>query len=99
MLRITVERRVAMVLLILEGRLSGAWVEELRNVISALASEGARNRLVLALTSLSGADADGRQLLAQLHAEGIRFAGSGLNAKALIEEIAQSQKQDADTPR
>jgi anti-anti-sigma regulatory factor len=96
MLRITVERQVALVLLVLEGRLCGAWVEELRKVISGLAPEASVSRLVIALTSVSGVDAEGRRLLAQLHAEGIRFAGSGLSARTLIDEITQSPKQDAE---
>ena len=99
MLRITVERQVALVLLVLEGRLSGAWVDELRKVISGLAEEASANPVRIALTSVSGVDAGGRLLLSQLHAQGIRFVGSGLNAKALIEEVTQSQKQHAEHPR
>jgi hypothetical protein len=89
MLRITVEQQVALVLLILEGRLGGAWVEELRKVMARLGAEADGKRVVITLTSVSGVDEEGRELLARLHAQGISLVGTGLNANALIEEVTQ----------
>src|SRR5688572_20110948 len=96
MLRITVEHQVALVLLVLEGRIIGPWVEELRKVIASLAAEAREKGVVVALTSVSGVDAEGRELLAQLHAKGICLLGTGLKANLLIEEITQFQKHDGD---
>jgi hypothetical protein len=92
MLRITVEQQIALVLLVLEGRLVGAWVEELQKVISGLGVEASGKRVVIALTAVSGVDAEGRELLYRLYTQGVSLEGSGLNANALIEEIT-------DTPR
>jgi hypothetical protein len=90
MLRITVEQQVALILLVLEGRLGGAWVEELQKVISSLGAEATGKRVVIALTSVSGVDAEGRELLCRLHAQGVSLVGSSLNANALIEEITDT---------
>jgi hypothetical protein len=90
MLRITVEQQIALVLLVLEGRLVGAWVEELQKVISGLGVEASGKRVVIALTAVSGVDAEGRELLYRLYAQGVSLEGSGLNANALIEEITDT---------
>jgi hypothetical protein len=92
MLRITVEQQIALVLLVLEGRLVGAWVEELQKVISGLGVEASGKRVVIALTAVSGVDAQGRELLYRLHAHGVSLVGSGLNANALIEEITNTPR-------
>jgi anti-anti-sigma regulatory factor len=87
MLRITINQETASILLVLEGRLCGAWVEELRKVIAGVAADATSNRVVIALTCVSAVDPEGRQLLAKLHADGVGLIGTGLTAKALIEEI------------
>jgi anti-anti-sigma regulatory factor len=92
MLRITVEQEVAPVLLVLEGRLGGAWVEELQKVLSTLGAEASGKGVAIALSEVSGVDAAGRELLVRLHAQGVSLVGTGLSANALIEEVTQSQK-------
>jgi anti-anti-sigma regulatory factor len=94
MLRITVEQQVASVLLVLEGRLGGAWVEELQKVLSSLGAEASGNGVEIALSSVSGVDAAGRELLVRLHAQGVSLVGTGLGANALIEEVTHSREQE-----
>lgn len=89
MLRITVHH-LASTALLLEGRLAGDWVHELRIVWRDLQSVPSGKGAVVCLTDVSGVDAAGRQLLAEIHAGGGVLTGSGLLARALIEEITRS---------
>ena len=87
MLRITLEHQATRTLVTLEGRLAGAWVEELRKVLTTLWSDPAVPRVAIKLSAVSGMDAAGRFLLIESHARGADLTGSGLSARAFIEEI------------
>jgi len=76
-----------MVMLVLEGRLSGEWVEELRKACERLLAGSDPIRLVIALTDMSGIDEPGRDLLTELYAGGAGLVGIGIATKALIEDI------------
>jgi len=84
MLRITVERQPDSTVFKLEGRISGEWVEELR---TAYASS---SRIVLVLTDVSGADAEGLALLSELHSRGAELTGAGLGARTLIDKVSRT---------
>jgi len=94
MLRITVQRQLTRILLILEGRLAGAWVEELRKVLTTVTSDPDTLRIAISLTAVSGMDAAGRALLTESYASGADLTGSGLSARAFIEEIADAKSSD-----
>jgi hypothetical protein len=85
MLRITCESTGEGELrVLLEGRLAGPWVDELRR-ISALASEhGAR--LKLDLSSLGFADADGLALLRELLGAAAELERASAFVSALLAE-------------
>ena len=87
MLRITVQEEANSVALLLEGKLAGDWVGELRTVLANLHTAPNGKNLVLTLTEVCGIDAAGLELLSQIHREGAVLTGSGLAAKMLIEEI------------
>jgi anti-anti-sigma regulatory factor len=97
MLRITVQPQVIRTLLILEGRLAGAWVQELRKVLTRIWSDPTRARIAISLTAVNGMDAAGRELLLEASASGADLIGSGLAARAFIEEIAGTSS-DAGSP-
>ena len=90
MLRITVDRQATQTL-ILEGRLAGDWVEELRKVLAGCRGSSCNSPIVINLTAVCGMDSAGRDLLTKAHADGARLQGSGLSARAFCEEIAGAQ--------
>jgi hypothetical protein len=85
MLRITVHQQVDSTALLLEGKLVGDWVHELRTVWSSAWALG--KAVAVNLTEVSGIDAGGRRLLTEIHSAGGVLTGSGLFARALIEDI------------
>ena len=90
MLRITIQGQATQTL-ILEGRLAGDWVEELRKVLACCRSNSCTRPVVINLTAVCGMDAAGRDLLAEAHGWGACLQGSGLSAKAVCEEIRNAQ--------
>ena len=67
--------------LLLEGRLHGPWVEELRRCVAAL---GPVARVVLDLRGLEFADAEGVALLRALRAEGAEIASASTFMTSLM---------------
>jgi len=87
MLRITVQRETKQTLLILEGRLAGAWVEELNKVLQALTVDSKNDRVTINLSAISGMDDAGKTLLSKSHELGAKLTGNGIAARAFVEEI------------
>lgn len=84
MLRITVLTSEKKVVLKLEGRLAGPWVDELRRTVVA----GAWCQpLELEVSSLTFVDEDGEQALSWLHRMGARFRGEGPLPHYLFERL------------
>ncbi len=88
MLKITSQQDPALqgLSLVIEGRLAGAWVEELRTYCR----EVSRNRQRCTMIDLTGVifvDAEGKALLTQLWQQGIQLRASGCLTRYVIEEI------------
>lgn len=95
MLKITRQQGVAphSVWLVLEGRLAGPWVEELK----AYCHEMSVNQCRCAKIDLSGVtfiDAEGKALLARLWQEGAELRASGCLTRCLVEEITGVSQAD-----
>lgn len=89
MLRITTEQHADSLSLILEGRLVGPWVEELRKVSSEQgASHG--TPLVLDLRGLTAMDDEGQALLNGLRQAGATLLCSDVMNQYLVEQMARS---------
>ena len=73
------------VLLKLEGRLVGPWVDELRS--SIWRTDGWPDRLEVDVEDLTFADDDGEKALARLHKMGVRFQGRGPYSEYLFERL------------
>jgi len=86
MLRITIDQEADAVALRLEGKLIGAWVQEVRNVWSRVRTTRPE-RVSVSLTEISSVDALGRRLLLEIHSAGGVLTGSGLLAKSLIKDV------------
>ena len=85
MLRITVQEEANSIAMVLEGRLAGEWVSELRSVWTDLQTR--QKPLTVTLTEMSSLDRDGQALLIDIHANGGVLRGSGLTARGVIEKI------------
>ena len=87
MLRITITTRPRDLIVVLEGRLAGPWVDELARSWKALtATEEARSACVQ-LDTVTFVDAAGKELLRTMHEQGAAFAASGCMTRAILEEI------------
>jgi hypothetical protein len=73
------------VLLKLEGRLAGPWVDELRSAVWR--TDGWRERLEIDVEDLTFADDDGEKTLSWLHRMGARFHGRGPFSEYLFERL------------
>ena len=84
MLRITATTTDKVVLR-LEGRLVGPWVDELRQAVWR--TSGWRQRLDIDVTDLTYVDEDGEQALSWLHRMGARFHGKGPFSQYMFERL------------
>lgn len=87
MLRITTRTIAGDISLFIEGKLAGPCVGELEKCWQrAVAGESPLPSLI-DLTEVSFIDANGRQLLVQMHEYGIKLVANGLMSKFFIDEI------------
>ena len=84
MLRITASTSDKVVLK-LEGRLVGPWVDELRKIVWR--TDGGRQGLEIDVEDLTFADDDGEKTLSWLHRMGARFQGRGPFSEYLFERL------------
>jgi outer membrane protein TolC/ABC-type transporter Mla MlaB component len=87
MLRITTSDIGEKVLLKLEGKLSGPWVEELERCWHVATDIYKNKGLVVDLSGVTFVDSAGKKLLCSISGGGAQLVGSGLIPKSLIEEI------------
>ena len=76
----------------LEGRLSGAWVCELRRCWQAAAAAVAGKRIVVDLREVDFVDSSGQALLAELHAAGARFRAATPVIQAVVRGIIHTPR-------
>lgn len=84
MLRITIHNEAASTRFIVEGRLAGPWVEELKKCWQTVAHAVP---LLVDLSAMTWIDSEGRALLSEMHRQGVRLVAVGLMTQAIIEEI------------
>lgn len=76
----------------LEGRLSGAWVAELRQSWQTAASTTQGRTTVLDLCDVDFIDAEGQALIADMHRQGVRLKAVTPLIRSLVEEIERSAR-------
>jgi hypothetical protein len=91
MLRITIHRNDSTETWELEGKLAGDWVKELDRCWKASISQPGVT-VHLNLKAVSYIDAEGKQLLAEMHEGGVEIKGCGCMARAVVEEIVRRVK-------
>jgi anti-anti-sigma regulatory factor len=91
MLKITTDKEAGPTKLKLEGRLAGAWVEELRQTWQQSAAAGEPVGVV-ELNEVTFIDVAGKRLLADMHRQGVALtACSGCMTRAITEEILRGE--------
>ncbi len=93
MLRITTDSAADGFVLKLEGRLSGAWVEELDTCFRT-AMQSLDGRLIrVDLSDVCSVDDSGRQLLTLMYRAGVVFVTRGCVMRELVREISESTNE------
>ena len=80
--------------LIVEGRLAGLWVEELRTYCRGI-DEHHQRCIRIDLTGVTFVDAEGKTLLAQLWQQGVELRASGCLTRCLVEDITKMGRTDS----
>ena len=95
MLKITEQRGPEQdsVSLVLEGRLTGPWVEELNAVCRQMPVRRQRCA-VIDLSGVTFIDAGGKALLARLWKQGAKLQASGCLTRCVVEEITGLSRLD-----
>ncbi len=73
-----------------EGRLTGAFVDELDRCWKA--ARARRPQISVDLKNVTCVDRAGRYLLRAMHGDGVTFLRAGLTTQDVLEEIAQEQE-------
>lgn len=82
------------ILLRLEGRLMGPWVEELQSSWSRM-DVAQQRRTVIDLTGVTFVDPEGKSLLSRMWQQGAEFRAAGCLTRCIVEEITESGRVDA----
>jgi hypothetical protein len=93
MLRLRTLTRFGETLLVLEGRLTGPWVDELARCWEGLRGEKHAGPIRVDLDGVTFVSAAGKALLARLHDEGALLTARTCMTSAIIEEIAQHNQR------
>jgi hypothetical protein len=97
MLKITFHSDAGRTLFELEGRLLGAWVEELKTCWQQ--ASAVNQQIVVKLKEVTFVDEAGKKLLADMHNQGVTLGAEGCMMKAIIEEIIRGEGQSKHLPR
>jgi hypothetical protein len=91
MLKITVSRGTGSVVIKLEGRLVGPWVEEAEKAWKSLNGSSQREQLRVDLCGVMFVDAKGQELLARMHQAGAELAALGPMTNYIVRGIEAGQ--------
>ena len=91
MLRITTEKKRGRIVLSVEGRLTGAWVETLAQCWRTRTPE---EKFSVDLCGVSFIDAAGKSLLKEIHEQGGKLIAEGCLNQAIVQEIEGREQAD-----
>ncbi|MBZ5704432.1 MAG: hypothetical protein LAN63_03705 [Acidobacteriia bacterium] len=75
----------------MEGRLAGAWVQELERCCQDALARPRSRSLVIELDAVTFVDEEGQSLLRELHQAGATLVGRGAQCRYLVEQIQQQR--------
>jgi anti-anti-sigma regulatory factor len=90
MLRITIHDCPRVLTVLLEGRLSGAWVQELERCWQHARDGPSESTLRVDLTGVTSIDDAGQAWLASMHRTGAEFIAPDCLTKGIVSEITQT---------
>lgn len=93
MLKITVRNEATNTRLVLEGRLSGPWVNELNQCVRG-GEHDYHKPIVVDLTDVTFIAPEGEAVLARLWRQGVSLRSTGCFTSSLIEEMAREDHRD-----
>jgi len=91
MLRIHIEEECNCARLRLEGKLAGAWVEELARCCHDALGRREHRPVVIQLDAVTFVDDAGQSLLRTMHGAGVKLEARGAQSRHLVEQIQQQQ--------
>lgn len=86
MFKVTIKKEAGAEIWDLEGKLSGEWVKELERCWKERSAPPGVD-LQINLKAVSYIDAPGKDLLKQMHGQGVNIKGCGCMVRAVVEEI------------
>src|SRR5882724_1462398 len=89
MLRITIHDTPKSLTFQLDGRLVGAWVQELETCWRQALAGRAAAPVRVDLSEVTFVDLSGKQLLATMHGQGAELSASGCLMKAIVAEVVR----------
>ena len=91
MLKISIQTDATGTIFELEGRLAGAWVQELEDCWREAANSDRPVRVMVC--EVTFIDGKGKALLAKMHQHGAELVAEGCMNSAIVEEIKQGGRQ------
>ena len=92
MMKIQVTERDGHLILMVEGRLAGAFVPELENCWQAAREEQPGRKISVDLKGVTCIDRAGRYLLQLMHSNGVGFQGASLAVQDIVEPVVGQPK-------
>ena len=93
MLKITSYKNEEMVMLKLEGRLIGKYIDELQSYWLAISESHTAQRICLDLSEVTFVDSEGKTALALIHDAGTGILATNVLTRFIVEEIAARENQ------
>lgn len=93
MLKITTQTETGILVLGLEGKLAGPWVDELERCWRSAAGTRQSIPVRVDLSSVTFIDEEGKELLEKMCREGAEFTASGCLNRCIVEGIMRSQEK------
>ncbi|MGH8651787.1 MAG: STAS domain-containing protein [Gammaproteobacteria bacterium] len=90
MLKITTQRETKALVLWLEGKLTGPWVQELERCWRSALDTRQGDPTRVDLSAVTFIDTDGKTLLARIYRDGAELVASGCLNRSVVEEIIQA---------
>jgi anti-anti-sigma regulatory factor len=93
MLRITISDEPEEQRWILQGRLSGPWVAQLRSNWEKSHDQNGNHKCVVDVSDVTFVDLDGERVLAAMMNDGAEFIASGVYTKHILEVLAKRRQR------
>ncbi|HEV2289510.1 MAG TPA: TolC family protein [Candidatus Acidoferrales bacterium] len=94
MMKATIERGEEEIVLKVEGKVSGLWVDELRRCWESLLATAAGHPISVELTDVGFIDERGKELLSMMAETGAKIRGKGCFTAAIVNSIRPGKKED-----